>query len=358
MQDASPSFVGRKWRWTYTFFGPWWGLSHAMAQQMWTVLDGDAGTEVSANKSRILCGARNGRAIKTGEMIRETLAYGRDVCGLEYDFDPGAIPVGMEVPTWMESDVTLAELIQHICAWHPRAISWWDYSSETPTFNLRFNTGGGGTVEFGSPALTAISALRPRYDLVLPGVIIRFERTISRPTVKILKDDGEYDYVLASVAEKYGKTPLGEGPGRVFEYITTSKWPEDVDETLPGILIYSVAWSESFAPPLEVARHIFEEAEALRMEGKIVLTGKECDFRQWIGAQTQLSGLPGAWPEALCRCEGVTYDIDEGRTTVSIGPGGRLGVSSWIDLCPVETIRDRRSSIHGQRGAKKGTLPV
>jgi hypothetical protein len=143
----------------YTLSGPWWWLENTTAWQEIAVLasepdfsdpesppedpGADFAWELQKISSLVLYqgieeseveGIYQATRLSTGEQISELIQrIGTAGAPLTVGTIEGSVPA----PLAEVSDVSFAELIRQVARWHPDSVGWFDYSTETPTFNFR-----------------------------------------------------------------------------------------------------------------------------------------------------------------------------------------------------------------------------
>lgn len=93
-------------------------------------------------------------------------------------FELGGLDVAAEFPYDEAKDIiSCAEAIQRIMRWIPNSVVWFDYSKSTPLLYIKRRSSM-ATFDVSLNENTAVQRLRiiPRYDLVLPGVVIKYEK--------------------------------------------------------------------------------------------------------------------------------------------------------------------------------------
>jgi hypothetical protein len=161
----------------YELSGPWWYFENLPFEQSWNLATNPAipGSGVSPSaRSRIIlfqtiAGARQTLIEAADEIIDYVVAAGGPLI-------EGTLDLGSMKPPFSEiRDITCAEAIRAVCRWRPDAIGYFDYSASPVAFNLRLR--GDLTVE-SLPVVDAPAAgvsITPRNDLLLNGVVIRYE---------------------------------------------------------------------------------------------------------------------------------------------------------------------------------------
>lgn len=167
--------------------GPWWWLEQIVYQQRWKTMQ--SGTLDWQYKSRVvLCQNESGARITTKAQIQAALAY---AILLGAPLQVGTIDPEIAIPYEEALDITCAEVIRRMLRWSPDCAAWFDYATNPATLHIRRAT----AVTPASVALTALQSLSitPRYDLQIPGVLLRYEQT---NTV----NDAPYDVVTEDTA--------------------------------------------------------------------------------------------------------------------------------------------------------------
>jgi len=152
----------------YLFFGPWWDFERLVMQQEWT---GSGGTQRSSEL--VLGNTITGTSQTTGEVVEEAVAWAAS-CGVSVQ--AGTIDEGVSFPHYPCRDWTVAEVIVAMLRWTPDAVTWFDYTTDPPTFYARRLANlSTVTLTLGTDQVEGL-ALRPRNDLVLPAVALKFKR--------------------------------------------------------------------------------------------------------------------------------------------------------------------------------------
>lgn len=322
---------------SFTALGPWQDLDEIVAQQIWTKIDTDGGTEQSANQCHILFGVENdGTAVRTGAMLGKLIdnAISRGV-----QISKGTLFTGIYAPTWEASDITIAGAINAVLKWHPSAVAWWDYTTATPTLNITLGSDlTEAAIDATDPEVTSVQ-LRNRPDLQVPACAIIYERRQAYQEVTAKRGDGTIVKTTSTNAAYYGWEIIATGVTRYWEYLTTDIYPSRTDLADPGVLTHSIAWGNTFSPALGVAQAIVNESSALFSTGTVEMQTLPASLSSetWMGRRLAVSSTRA---KGLCPVRGVTYNLDAGTTTLDIGPGGYLTVQDWIEYLN----RGRKSS--------------
>jgi len=165
----------------YQFNGPWWDFERLVFQQTWKIWSGyvtpgdptSGNTYTSASASELFLGQTAlGATQNTGAQITEALNWAI-TCGASLQI--GTIDPATNFPVYNARDMTVAEVIIQMVRWTPDVICWFDYTTSPPTFNARKLANlTNVTVQEADGVITS-TELRPRYDLQLPAVHIRFK---------------------------------------------------------------------------------------------------------------------------------------------------------------------------------------
>lgn len=163
----------RRERITYELVGPWWYLEHCIYQQSWQLWSGSSVTAV--NKSRVILGQdTSGNRITTGAQIGAAIDY---AIGLSAPITKGTIDPDLYIPWEEATDITCAEAIIRQLRWSPDTVCWFDYSTSNPTFHCRKRANLSAiTVDAVAGSPVQKIEVTPRYDLQIPGVLLRFEQ--------------------------------------------------------------------------------------------------------------------------------------------------------------------------------------
>jgi len=158
----------------YTFAGPWWDFEHLVFQQSWKRYDEGTSSLADISVSELFLGVTAaGAAQTTGAQVDEAVDWAI-TCGVSVQV--GTIDAGVNIPSYNTRDLTVAEVIQQMLRWTPDAIAWFDYTTSPPTFHVKRAAALTNVdLTIGTSAIRSLR-LKPRYDLQLPAVILRFKR--------------------------------------------------------------------------------------------------------------------------------------------------------------------------------------
>jgi len=164
----------------YELSGPWWYLEKIVYQQLWKIYSVSGAAITDQYMSRvILCQDEAGARITSGAQITAALAY---AVTKGAPITVGTIEPAMLMPFDEQQDLRVSELIVRLLRWCPDAVCYFDYSTAVPTFNCKKRASlPSVTVAIANHDKATGMAITPRNDLLVPGVVLRFETT------------GEYD---------------------------------------------------------------------------------------------------------------------------------------------------------------------
>jgi len=165
----------------YELSGPWWYLANLSFRQDWNLAvdpDDPASGLVPTPRNRVLLGhTLAGTKQATGLQIAECVNYAIDAGA---PIQIGTIDGGVQHPVDEHKGLTVAEAVQILLRLSPDATAWFDYSTAPyPSFNV---ARWAGMAEVNLPVTVEqceTAEIMPRYDLLVPGVIIEYERTHS-----------------------------------------------------------------------------------------------------------------------------------------------------------------------------------
>jgi hypothetical protein len=176
----------------YELAGPWWYLENLVFQQEWremrfdNCLSDDDNSESTENvelkfesisKGRLILGQGiNGDRINAREQIIEIINYAIQ-CGAPIQI--GDITPLVQFPFDEAKDLSCAEAILKVLRWSPDVVTYFDYStSPFPTLHIkerRFQENLNLALEHEVKSFR----ISPRYDLKVPSVVIKYEKTHS-----------------------------------------------------------------------------------------------------------------------------------------------------------------------------------
>lgn len=259
----------------YTFSGPWWYLDHIIYQQTWKEADLES-PEVLNNiqKSRLILGQdAEGNAMTIGAQLTEIIDYVNQVFA-----SPVIRLAEPDLPVYIPfdecHDLSCAEAIKRLLRWIPDTIAFFDYTHAVPVLNFRRRA------QLSSIALDVESLnsfqLLPRYDLQIPSVVLKFEKTH--------RSNGQSWKTLD--VQKYPESATGQEPKALVMTIALegaeSTYIRQKIEVEP-IQISSATWWKKHLPGLQQVENLIIE-EPTR-EGSLpneLISGSVAD---WMNCQ-------------------------------------------------------------------------
>ena len=192
-QDSTVRFVGRitelpreasggNHRLSYFAEGPWSRLERITFGQTWKLRNSE-GDLVDVSKPRVVLGQDDaGAQLTNGAQIAAVIDFliARGVPILK-----GTIDAGVAMPYNEQTMLTCADAIRTCMRWSPDWVAWWDHSTSSggvykPTFHCRARANlTAASVDLTSTTKPEEAALRPRADLVVPGIKIVYEKAQS-----------------------------------------------------------------------------------------------------------------------------------------------------------------------------------
>jgi hypothetical protein len=184
--DQTPkTATGRYESHGYVAVGPWWYLANQVYQQTWkelaNPLDSSAGF-VTKYRSHLLLGYNvDGNFISTKDIVTDALNYVLGCAidaGIAAPFQIGTIDLPVLYPPVREVlNRACSEVILQVLRWTPDAIGIVDYATSPPTLHIKQRSGlARVTLDLpdGGKGPKQLN-IRPRYDLKLPAVVIKYE---------------------------------------------------------------------------------------------------------------------------------------------------------------------------------------
>lgn len=160
---------------SFMFAGPWWYLENQIFKQQWKLYNSVSKTLELQYKSRVILGQKvNGTAQTISEALTEILNF---AISNGAPLSIGSITPTGNIPMDEAIDITCAEAIRRLLRWVPDSACWFDYSSETPTFNCKRRSElTPVTFDLNLGAPNQELAIRSRTDLQVPAVVLRYEQ--------------------------------------------------------------------------------------------------------------------------------------------------------------------------------------
>ena len=210
---------------SYQLAGPWWYFDNLIYQQAWFLKVDPARpdySQVGGYQSHVLLNQGvNGARLNTDWQIWSAVNWAQSAGapliipttqnyaipnpgnpGQTVDIpgpDASAQLPSVQVPFDEARDITCAEVIRREIRWAPDSISWFDYSTNPPTFHCeRRSTMDSYILDLvDKDIFTSEISLAPREDIKVPCVCLKFERTfdfsgtsIQTVDIRVYPDNG------------------------------------------------------------------------------------------------------------------------------------------------------------------------
>ena len=287
----------------YVIAGAWWYFENLVFQQIWP-LDPAANSHLTSPATYRRAIVIAGLASSTG-LRQNTKAFLQDVLdwligsgtSAVTQYTAGDLPAGFDVPFMRLDAPTCAEAIKLICRWMPDAVSWFDYTTNPPTFHLVRRS----TSDASNLALTALTEidLTPRQELQLEKLIIQYVT---------LNDDG-------MVVLHEDKDPAGSGT-------TGREWGGAV-----------ITINNNYLPmPTGLAATYRAGLSTLQYSGRLVSEEAECNGTIAPGQVINVTGGLTAWATMNAHVVETVEEIDAGRTTITVGPPNHIRIDDLVEV--------------------------
>lgn len=227
----------------YKVSGPWWYLETTIYQQPWAIAadpDDPDSPLTTAYKSHVILGqSADGEMLSIGTQLIDIVTYAM-TCGIPIAL--ADINLSQTMPFDECKDLSCAEAIQRILRWIPDAVTRFDYVTPWPTLHIARRQ---ETPSFTCAVDSTLHSLSisPRYDLLLQGVAIKYERVHSTNgrTWRTL----EIDRYPANISEQQPRVLIltVELAGTQGQYISQTIKAETIDPA-------SVLWWQDHLPAL------------------------------------------------------------------------------------------------------------
>ncbi|MDR0595830.1 MAG: hypothetical protein LBF94_04045 [Puniceicoccales bacterium] len=160
---------------SYEASGGWWFLENLIYQQEWKVPSNSQDPDSSLTniyKGRIILGQNlDGEKITIGEQVADIVNYAHS-CGANLIL--GTVDIDVHIPFDECKDLSCADAIRRLLRWVPDTVCFIDYSQTTPEIFFKRRA------QLTSTSINLLSgveqfSMQPRYDLLVPAVVLKFE---------------------------------------------------------------------------------------------------------------------------------------------------------------------------------------
>lgn len=112
---------------------------------------------------------------------------------------------------------------------------------------------------------------------------------------------------------------------------------EDLTATNGESRVYSTIEQVVYAEPTPVglAESIYNALSVLQWQGELTLSEQECSGLVGLGQVLNLTGGHADWATMAAMVHQVTFDLENGRTSVALGPHAHLTVPDQVELLRV-----------------------
>lgn len=317
---------------------------------------------------------------------------------LQYALDKGArftigtLPDDVSIPSEQLSDVTIADMVKKVLRWSPDVVAWWDYEVDPPTINFSPRAKRPAVTLWmgGDTPQVQQAALRPRDDLILPGVTLQYLRhvtasntasttttTTPAPTpanpnpqpvsttvyntgpalVAPSNNSGYQNTTQPSNATKTatdGSTTTTSTTGASQEIVLSQLDQAGPDPYGFGALVVSIQLQGGslsadpgavntmpFEPtPQGLALQIFNSRQQLSFEGSVTLKGQEIiPLGNPLARTLNIVGGDEDWTAMEGEIQTVSESMANGSTSLSLGPPNHLGPSDLAALLNASRFR-------------------
>jgi hypothetical protein len=278
----------------YKAAGTWWYFENLVYQQNWPTAASSAARRASAVLGY---NASTEARVNTKTTLQDILDWLiGSVGGAKIQYTAANLPAGISIPFFRMECPTCAEAIQMLLRFQPDAAHWFDYTTTPPTFNLKLRAAASSR----SYALTAIDTF---------DITPRNELKIDRCVVQLVTNSSSGDVVVTNDVDPVGTT------GREF-----------------GCVVFALL--NDYDPPLTAGLAAAYRAglSTLHYSGQITIVEDACAMDVRPGEVVNITGGLTAWATMNALVQEVTEDIDNGRTTVTLGVPGHLRFEDFVEM--------------------------
>lgn len=301
---------------TYRVQGAGGRLTQLVYQQMWKYFISLGVVDSTTYSAKVFLSWQHGRVSAKAQIeaaVQEVIDAGGNLeigtVSLPTAEDAG---VDLKVPVEEMANITCDEAIRKMLRWVPDAVTWFDYtnivdSNYVPRFRCKRRAALDAVTLTVPNAGQAVSIdLRPRRDLIIPQVVLRYHRPGTQ-------------------------TGTGALPAPVID-ILTDKWPGDATGRVFGALVMSIDLPQGTPTPPAVAKTLWSSLQELHWEGTVTVQTDDLPGTWNPGQVLNISGGKAEWTSMNALIQGVDEDLMAGTTTIRIGPPATLSPQDLVTL--------------------------
>jgi hypothetical protein len=227
----------------YVVAGPWWNLDESVFKQPWAIAGG-----TTKYTGHIMLNLFAGPALAS--ISAQVTSICNYLLGLypagSKPFQLGTIAPAAFPPITEINGISCGAAIRLELRWAPDAVTWFDYTTDPPTLNIKHRA---GLTAVNLSILDQVSvSIIPRSDIVRPAVHIQYERTAIENGKRLLSILDDVSPVSATGNEPRALVvPISVlGPNRNVSRVTIET--DDISPT-------SVAWWQKYYKPFSDSRY-------------------------------------------------------------------------------------------------------
>lgn len=308
----------------------WFKYSQLMFQQTTTCYN-DVCSKITTTKTTkvvLFQDARTGWALSTGEQIRDIVNFATSQ-GLAVDL--GTRPAFVNPPFEVARDLTVADAIRRCMQFTPDGVSWVDYSSGAPVLNFqkRLLLSSVTLDAAATPRVISQLELRKRNDLVPSGVRFNYITFVHCPAKipELCVDDTD------GTTNTTGAVATASESDQLTKVIQDSAGAPDAVGGIIGTFdLAQMTGSASEGDPTGLALDYYASLTTAQWEGEVIITELECTGSIRPGKILNISNGNADWAAMNALVQQVHENLENGETTITLGPPGHLSPTDFISL--------------------------
>lgn len=174
----------------YTISGPWWQLEQVVFKQ--TFVRNVSGVDVPISLAKLELGTDDaGARLHSGQVLANVLSHAVSALGGSALITAGTIEGSTQMPYEELNSLTCAEVIKRVLRWNPDLVTYFDYTTATPTLHIKRRSSLTSSTFALSDVVITDNSINPRHDLQRDGVIVQYERidTVGSTEKKVIITD-------------------------------------------------------------------------------------------------------------------------------------------------------------------------